>query len=77
MKNILKKQFDYITNLSSRDRNLLLCQLATKEAMNTIQPEEIIQLAIIQSIRQANGEIDKVLQNWEEHPECDPRIKIN
>lgn len=73
MKELLKKQILDVFSLTSKERNILLCQLSVKEHLNTIDPEEIIQLATIQAIRQANGEIDAVLKSWEENPDLDPR----
>ncbi len=66
-------QIESVSKLTTKERNVLLCQLATKEHFNTIMPHEILQLELIQAIRKANGEIDKVLKNWEENPELDPR----
>ena len=73
MQNLFKTQIDKVANMTTKDRNFLLCQLATKEHLNTIMPHEIIQLEFIQLIRKENGEIDRVLKNWEEYPELDPR----
>lgn len=70
-----KEQIDKVSNMSTLERNSLLCKLAVKEMQGTIMPDEIIQLETIQAIRQANGEIAQVLKNWEEDPELDPRIK--
>ena len=70
----IKNGIESVANMTKRERNFLLCKLAAKEQMNTIMPHEIFQLAFIQAIRTANGEIDKVLKNWKEHPELDPRI---
>jgi methyltransferase-like protein len=72
-KQFFKNQIDSVANMTTLERNTLLCKLAVKEHLNTIEPHEIIQLATIQAIRTANGEIDKVLKNWEENPELDPR----
>ena len=72
-KKTFKNQIDSVANMTTLERNTLLCKLAVKEHLNTIEPHEIIQLATIQAIRTANGEIDKVLKNWEENPELDPR----
>jgi hypothetical protein len=69
MKNIIADIF----KMSTKERNILLCQLSVKELLNTIEPDEMIQLATIQSIRTANGEIDRVLKEWKENPELDPR----
>jgi hypothetical protein len=62
-----------IEKMSTLERNSLLIQLVVKEHNFTIMPWEIIQLQIIQAIRGANGEIDKVLKNWEYNPDIDPR----
>jgi methyltransferase-like protein len=72
-KQFFKNQIDSVANMTTLERNTLLCKLAVKEHLNTIEPHEIIQLATIQAIRTANGEIDKVLKNWEENPDLDPR----
>ena len=72
-KQFFKNQIDSVANMTTLERNTLLCKLAVKEHLNTIEPHEIIQLTTIQAIRTANGEIDKVLKNWEENPELDPR----
>ena len=72
-KQFFKNQIDSVANMTTLERNTLLCKLAVKEHFNTIEPHEIIQLATIQAIRTANGEIDKVLKNWEENPDLDPR----
>ena len=77
MINLFKQQIDSVANMSTLERNSLLCKLAVKETQGTIMPHEIIQLETIQAIRTANGEIAKVLKNWEENPELDPRIKQN
>jgi hypothetical protein len=73
MEQFFKNQITNVSSMTTKDRNILLCQLSVKEHLNTIEPHEIIQLATIQAIRQANGEIDAVLKNWEENPDCDPR----
>ncbi len=73
MKNYFKNQFETISSMSSIERNSLLCQLSVKKMFNTISLDEILQFEIIQAIRTANGEIYKVLKNWEENPELDPR----
>jgi len=73
MNNIFKTQFESVSNMTTKERNFLLCQLAVKEQMNTIMPNKIMQLEFIQAIRTANGEIATVLKNWEENPELDPR----
>lgn len=72
-KQFFKNQIDSVANMTTIERNTLLCKLAVKEHLNTIEPHEIIQLATIQAIRTANGEIDKVLKNWEENSDLDPR----
>jgi methyltransferase-like protein len=72
-KQFFKNQIDSVANMTTLERNTLLCKLSVKEHLNTIEPHEIIQLATIQAIRTANGEIDKVLKNWEENPDLDPR----
>jgi methyltransferase-like protein len=72
-KQFFKNQIDSVANMTTLERNTLLCKLAVKEHLNTIDPHEIIQLATIQAIRTANGEIDKVLKNWEENSDLDPR----
>lgn len=72
-KQFFKNQIDSVANMTTLERNTLLCKLAVKEHLNTIEPHEIIQLATIQAIRTANGEIDKVLKNWEDNPDLDPR----
>jgi hypothetical protein len=68
-----QKEWIRIKTMSVLDRNRLLIELAVKEYNSTIMPQEIIQLQIIQAIRGANGEIDKVLKNWDENPDIDPR----
>ena len=73
MKNFFKTQWETISKMSTMERNGLLCQLAAKDHLKTIMPHEAVQMEIIQAIRTANGEIDKVLKNWEENPELDPR----
>ena len=73
MKEYFKTQFQIISNMSSIERNSLLCQLSVKQMFNTMSLDEVLQFEIIQAIRTANGEIDKVLKNWEENPELDPR----
>lgn len=65
-----------IMGMSSKDRNILLCQLVVKEHTNTISPLEQIQLTTIQYIRKLDGEIDQVLKSWAENPDLDPRIDI-
>ena len=71
--NFFKTQMESVFNMTTLERNTLLCKLAVKEHLNTIEPHEIVQLTTIQAIRTANGEIDRVLKNWEENPELDPR----
>jgi hypothetical protein len=73
MQQFFKNQIASVASMTTKERNVLLCQLSVKEHLNTIEPHEIIQLATIQAIRQANGEIDAVLKNWEENPDLDPR----
>ena len=75
MKNFITQQIDKVAKLTTKERNLLLCQLVVKEHFGTIMPDETVQLAFIQAIRTANGEIDKVLKSWKENPELDPRIQ--
>lgn len=73
MKHLFKNKFDKISNMTTIQRNTLLCQLSVKEMYNILLPDEIIELQIIQAIRTANGEITQCLKNWEENPELDPR----
>ncbi len=73
MNNFFKTEWEKISNMGTRQRNGLLCQLAMKDYSRTIMPNEVVQMQIIQAIRAANGEIDKVLKNWAENPELDPR----
>lgn len=73
MEQFFKNQISSVDSMTTKERNMLLCQLSVKEHLNTIEPHEIIQLATIQAIRHANGEIDAVLKNWEENPDCNPR----
>jgi len=73
MKDYLKSQFKKLFVMSTKERNILLCELSLKEHLNTILPHESIQLSIIQSIRESNGEIDAVLKSWKENPDLDPR----
>jgi len=73
MKNFFKTQWETISKMSTMERNGLLCQLAVKDHLKTIMPHEAVQMEIIQAIRTANGEIVRVLKNWEENPELDPR----
>jgi len=58
--------------MTTKDRNFLLYQLATKEYLNTIMPHEIIQLEFIQLIRKQNGEIDRVLKKLRRTPRIRP-----
>lgn len=69
----MKDQIVEVMNMSKGDRISLLCKLSVKELLNTIEPDEMIQLSTIQTIRTLNGEIDSVLTDWMENPECDPR----
>lgn len=64
-----------ISLMGKKERNVRLCVLAVKEKMNQIMPHEIIELSLIQALREANGEIAEVLKMWKEHPELDPRIQ--
>lgn len=75
MKNLFKDSIDSISKMDSRQRMIKLCELAVKQELKTILPHEIIQLELIQQIRKENGEIDKVLKNWAENPELDPRLQ--
>ena len=75
IKNLIVKSIESVKSMTSRERNALLCHLSVKELMNTILPHETIQLELIQAIRKENGEMDRVLKNWAEHPELDPRIQ--
>jgi hypothetical protein len=75
MSNYFKTQWDEISKMSTMERNGLLCRLAVKDHLNTLLPHEAVQLEIIQAIRGANGEIDRVLKNWSDNPELDPRPK--
>ena len=69
-----KHQIDSVLKMSTNDRNIMLCKLATKKYLDTIKPHEIIQLSIIQQLRTVNGEIDNVLKSWADNPDLDPRI---
>jgi len=62
MKQFLMKQIEYVTSLSIRERNALLCELLVKEQLGILDIDEMLQLSIIQAIRLANGEIDRVLK---------------
>ena len=73
MKQFFKNQIESVFKMTTKERNMLLGQLSVKEHLNTIEVHEMIQLSIIQAIRQANGEIDAVLKSWEENPDLDPR----
>jgi len=75
MKEFFKTQIDSVAKMTQKERMIKLCELSVKEHLQTIMPHEIIQLELIQAIRKENGEIAKVLKNWEENPELDPRIQ--
>lgn len=75
MKEFFKTQIDSVAKMTQKERMIKLCELSVKEQMQTIMPHEIIQMELIQAIRKENGEIDKVLKNWEENPELDPRMQ--
>jgi len=75
MKNLIINSLEEVQKMTSRERMVKLCQLSVKQELNQILPHEIMQLELIQEIRRNNGEIDKVLKNWAENPELDPRIK--
>jgi len=75
MKNLIINSIKSVSDMTTKERNFLLCQLAAKEQMNVILPHEMLQLEFIQAIRRENGEIERVLKNWDENPECDPRNK--
>lgn len=74
MKNLIISSIEEVKNMTSRERMVKLCQLLVKQELKQILPHEIMQLELIQQIRLQNGEIAKVLKNWEENPELDPRI---
>jgi len=75
MKNIITNSIEEVNKMTSRERMVKLCELSVKQELNQILPHEIMQLELIQEIRRNNGEIDKVLKNWAENPELDPRIQ--
>lgn len=75
IKNLILKSIDDVGKMTSRERMVKLCQLLVKKELNIILPHEIMQLEMIQEIRRNNGEIDKVLKNWAENPDLDPRIQ--
>ena len=75
MKQLLAQTISEVLNMPVRERNALLCELSVKEHTNTIMPDEIMKLEAIQSVRKANGEIDRVLKEWKENPDLDPRIE--
>jgi len=75
MKNLITNSIEEVNKMTSRERMVKLCELSVKQELNQILPHEIMQLELIQEIRRNNGEIDKVLKNWAENPELDPRIQ--
>jgi hypothetical protein len=75
MNNLIINSIEEVNKMTSRERMVKLCQLLVKQELNQILPHEIMQLELIQEIRRNNGEIDKVLKNWAENPELDPRIQ--
>lgn len=72
--NFVVRAVRQVTEMGTRERNSLLCQLAVKDHLGILLPHEAMQLELIQEIRRNNGEIDRVLKGWAERPECDPRI---
>jgi len=75
MENIIKHSIESVSKMDKKARMIKLCELAVKQELGTILPHEAIQLELIQTIRSQNGEIDKVLKNWAENPELDPRLE--
>jgi hypothetical protein len=75
MKNLITNSIEEVNKMTSRERMVKLCELSVKQELNQILPHEIMQLELIQEIRRNNGEINKVLKNWAENPELDPRIQ--
>ncbi len=74
MKNLIKDSIESVSKMDKKARMIKLCELSVKKELGTIMPHEAIQLEMIQAIRRENGEIDKVLKNWAENPELDPRL---
>ncbi len=75
MKNLIKNSIDDVSKMNKKERMIKLCELCVKQELGTILPHELIQLEFIQIIRRENGEIAKVLKNWAENPEVDPRLE--
>jgi len=55
-----------VEKMSSRDRNIRLCQLSVRVESRMAEYEEYFELGIIQGIRLNNGEIDKVRKSNQE-----------
>ena len=73
LKTVFLDPIDAISKMTPKERMEKLCKLLVREQLCVILPHEIVQLEMIQAIRKANGEIDKVLQGWKDNPELDPR----
>jgi hypothetical protein len=73
MNNPISKLVSDLLEMDPGKRMIKLCKLSAKEYNRTISPTEIIELETIQFIRKNNGEIDKVLKDWKENPDLDPR----
>lgn len=53
---ILKK----VLEMTKKERLIRLCNLSAKQYNNSLEIDEMLELAAIQSIREANGEIEEV-----------------
>lgn len=73
MSNMLISLIDKTTKMDSKERITRLCELSVKEMSGSLLPNEEIEYTLIQEIRRSTGEIDKVLKNWEDNPDTDPR----
>lgn len=69
MKNLIVK----IATMSKTECMIRICQLAPKELNGTISAMELLELSMIQDMREAKSEIDEVIADWEKYPDTDPR----
>jgi hypothetical protein len=65
--NTIQSIINSCLKLSKTERITKVCQLAVKENLGILNPIEAIEFATIQSIRESNGELEKIRKERKEN----------
>lgn len=66
---MMKEILDRVKKMDYKTRMARLIEISLKQNFGTSTLQEDLEHHLIQMIRSANGEIEKVLKDWEANPE--------